>query len=1238
MGLTLVRAFKFPLSVSILIIILLIGSLSPAIISNIDDDFSSYYNLKTSTSNLVDVPVWMVGDKWIYETQIDVTPALAGTDLDDPGVNIQLLEGDTSLIVEDIRVEELDGIKSLIYVLTGGGFYQGNIFIPSDVAAPLIEGVPSFLVPDIDGNLAADLTIERHVRVSDLAIVYQSQSIDVEVQNIPLLNTYDIGLITLEQSYSPPIEKYDFPLEVGNNWLMNHTESTVWSGQSSVFPLPEPPPPYDHEDKFEVTQLGDPDVPYGCADSIRIQQVNLTSGLEKGFNWYCEEARTFAWSYEIILLGMVQDLKLKDYIEISRPGNSMEIELPFKAYPPGYEVDVSISNPSGDGISSGQFRFETVGIEEDFSIPSGTSQQSNANINLIINEVSDDSDTTYDVGTHGLIAWDGYQGLGVKTLIIDPNAEGIDLVARSSGIVIERTRGSETVVLTSVTGFSAQRGDTLSLSFPVQNRGISASTLTTMEINGPGGSNSFNINSLDAYEEERITLDWDVPDDQSFGFVSFGYIVDPDNNNVEVDESNNVGATPQIRIGASPLALNEIPLPVYTYENLTIDGSESNDPDGGQVRCEFNIQTIDGAGNYWQQTRESDDCTLIYYWSDDGNYIVNMTVIDDEGDRVTIPIVATILNQAPYVNLYSEFDEVRIGEKITINADDSGDVDTILPPDVAEVDITWNYRGGDGFDSCQEGAFKFNCTFIPDLEGDITVTATVTDDDGDSTSSSIIIKVLNIPPQITEIKAKYLENGQTLPQDDRLFWIVNEDQKISLHGTAYDSANDIDDLSWTWSSVNMEDNSVAWQLQDIGSESTVEVIWPLSGEYTISSDVADDNSMRSPEEVRWIKVQNVEPVVEITSEISDAGESMPITLSGISTDTESDLELLISCWDIDPSVNSDGNGSANDDCDYEGNNMTHSWDFSGEYTVIFHAVDDDGARSIDQIEIQVTNNPARAKISTNSNSVFVGEQVFLDGSKSTDSPKDKSSLIYLWDRDINQDSNGDGIKNNDIDYEGVNFTTEYLSEGEYIIQLIVKDEEGCNLDDTRCVTQIKIEVKSRVGGALGGVFASIEEDLGINVEIQLLLLILIFLIPVLLFTRSKRQASNPNKESWQEIELGLGYTAPMPMAAPNTSQFGLQNNEINSPQTQSGNHSGPPIPASGLPEGWTLEQWSYYGSAWLSQQQEETTPPSTENDFLQQTEITNQDNSTLDLLSEINYQENTKTDPFSSVEDDDFDF
>lgn len=32
-------------------------------------------------------------------------------------------------------------------------------------------------------------------------------------------------------------------------------------------------------------------------------------------------------------------------------------------------------------------------------------------------------------------------------------------------------------------------------------------------------------------------------------------------------------------------------------------------------------------------------------------------------------------------------------------------------------------------------------------------------------------------------------------------------------------------------------------------------------------------------------------------------------------------------------------------------------------------------------------------------------------------------------------------------------------------------------------------------------------------------------------------------------------------------------------------HRGPPLPATGLPEGWTMEQWEHYGPQWLAQQQ-----------------------------------------------------
>jgi hypothetical protein len=30
--------------------------------------------------------------------------------------------------------------------------------------------------------------------------------------------------------------------------------------------------------------------------------------------------------------------------------------------------------------------------------------------------------------------------------------------------------------------------------------------------------------------------------------------------------------------------------------------------------------------------------------------------------------------------------------------------------------------------------------------------------------------------------------------------------------------------------------------------------------------------------------------------------------------------------------------------------------------------------------------------------------------------------------------------------------------------------------------------------------------------------------------------------------------------------------------------SGPPLPAAGLPDGWTMEQWKHYGQQWLDRQ------------------------------------------------------
>ncbi|MBT3771655.1 MAG: hypothetical protein HOE92_04255, partial [Euryarchaeota archaeon] len=40
--------------------------------------------------------------------------------------------------------------------------------------------------------------------------------------------------------------------------------------------------------------------------------------------------------------------------------------------------------------------------------------------------------------------------------------------------------------------------------------------------------------------------------------------------------------------------------------------------------------------------------------------------------------------------------------------------------------------------------------------------------------------------------------------------------------------------------------------------------------------------------------------------------------------------------------------------------------------------------------------------------------------------------------------------------------------------------------------------------------------------------------------------------------------------------------------SQSSTPSNPAIPAQGLPDGWTIDQWNHYGSQWLLEQQNDS--------------------------------------------------
>ena len=242
--------------------------------------------------------------------------------------------------------------------------------------------------------------------------------------------------------------------------------------------------------------------------------------------------------------------------------------------------------------------------------------------------------------------------------------------------------------------------------------------------------------------------------------------------------------------------------------------------------------------------------------------------------------------------------------------------------------------------------------------------------------------------------------------------------------------------------------------------------------------------------------------------------------------------------------------------------------------IIFHATDDDGERTSKSTVIEVRNQPPVAKISSDLSTIYVGDYVTFSGNGTTDSTQDKDGLVYLWDSDINSDSDGDGNTANDLDYNGMIFKTTYLTPGRYTVSLIVEDENEC--ETSMCQVELEINVKSRPGG----IFGQYVEDSGMSWFTVGLILILTISTMVLIAIR-RRRGGLSGEENWDSETLGAAMKSSVPLGPPPDTAFETQNIEENENIEQI------PIPETGIPEGWTIEQWNYYGKSWLANQSDE---------------------------------------------------
>jgi len=997
-----------------------------------------------AATGVYDVPTWRIGDKWIYDTQFDVIKLLQQANV---SASVVTLTGDTTVSVTNILFMTLNGTQTLVYEVTiTGKFTTGT-------NGATLEGQTGSVDVDYDG---IDI-----IRVNDLSLVSSEFNLFVEFfpnsAFVCWFTNCELADINFFTSYEPVKEKRDFPIRTGDQWYQTFYSATIVTGTSDYFDPNEFQTQGPENNSWQITNSGVPSedgtqIQYnGCADSLKIMEWNET-GVNAGFEWFCPAARNYAWNRVDNPAGFQIDWLLKEYhpldssnvIATSNPGTrdvEIIVEPQYLAILPNAEesINATYARSSGTGVSNInlQLRYEMTSTY----VSTTTSVSGFTEISLNVSDVLDDSPAGDDHTSNGVIVWDPVTKIiGVATVIMDLSVVAIDLVAKADSIIVERNRGGITTVLSQSNGYSALPNDELSFSIPAQNRGIFASPATEIEVTTPDGATIRSaIPGVAPYSEQRVTVNWTVPEATEVGDQILAFIVDPDEIVTEDANRSNNAASVSIYIGRLPTADLIIDEGKYTFENVTINASASFDEDGGEVMCRFEIeyapQLID--------TVDSVDCSIERMWNDDGAWNVTVIVIDDELDEDIIIMQANILNRAPTFNLSGPL-AIDVETQVTFEAIDIYDQDTITEDPSQQVVFSWP-------DTICEGTILGpTCSFTALQEGMMDITLVGTDDDGEAVTISQQLEVLNVNPTIGNIE--FWTDGVFVEKDENDSWVIDEYAEVQVRVSADDSVLDRDGLIVNWKPSDRDSN---WSITtDDGPDSAVNISWNTSGLHEITVKAIDEDGATSQIIYGRVVVNNVAPVLNEMDDSYNISEDDTITLLAEANDNDE----LTYCWDLNPNADDDENGILDDDCDQPGAELQFSKAYSGSNHLTANVWDDDGVRDNHSLIINILNQRPIAVIDDAEDGFIItqGEDITLSAANSIDSASDRLTLRYIWD-----DPTIQGVE----DGVGEEFTISFARPGTYLVNLTVYDDDGESTTASISITVTEVIEDSAFGSA-----------------------------------------------------------------------------------------------------------------------------------------------------------------------------
>ena len=951
-------------------------------------------------NSFIDAPTWRVNDRWVYSGELDVYDFIA-----DSGVstNVNTLTGTLDVQVESINLVDVGGIQTLAYIVAGAGDYRADNI--------QLEGQ--------NGDVVVEMDTTSVIRVSDMAVISQTATIDIEFDPafgwICWLISCDIASITASNEYWPPLERHDFPLSVGDTWVNNYTLNTTYSGSSSYVTIPQ-----STSDQVETTstvvQAGYPGVSQsGCSVSYNVTATDVNGSLV-GYGWHCDSMKNDVITLNEVTLGLMARHEI-DYSTLSPRPYVIDVEpmyplAPFDFTSPIW-VNVSDANGAPTANQLIEFRYDPTGEVQTIT----TESNGSAFTTLNYGSQGDESLVDGEHGSHGIVARIvNTDHMGISTITLDPDIYEVDLKLDPSSISIQRNRSGEIQSITAP--FNAVPGDLMTMTVPIINEGLRPSlggTLTSQASQGVIGALSFP--PLSSMESHTAQFQWLVPETTGTELISFTI----DTNSPDANPSNDITEA-FIYVGRLPFADIDLPDNQLTLSQVVIDATSSFDPDGGTVACKMEIEAPDG------EYQSLNGCQQTQSWSNDGTYEILLTVTDEEGDKAELSTQIDIMNRPPDISINQSIQPIVIGEQVTLTLASYGDLDTTTPS--SPVSILWN-------ETCMEGRITTSCTFYPNSEGAYRASVTATDDDGHSTEANATISVLNAAPELTHLHVWMGPNR--LSADSRGLFTVNEGEVLRFTAKVEDTAGDIPSLMAIWRPD--ADSIPSLLIEDYGPDFEIEHTFTKSGFHLLAFEAFDNDDASTGVTTVPVEVINTPPTIDPISPPLPVFEDSPIQIPVNIRDTQSDLETMSICWDLDTSSDSSGSGLMDDDCDYEGSTFEYTWGESSlsPSSILLHVTDDDGSMASVQIPLTIKNKPPTALGEASSTELMEGDQVILTAIGSTDTPSDVPYLNFAWDLDTNTDSDGDGNPANDRDMIGYSVQTNFVKDGSRNIRLMVND-------------------------------------------------------------------------------------------------------------------------------------------------------------------------------------------------------